>query len=112
MISNLDDCLRFFVNAKEANSELVLQNPPGSIYYMGLLYLCHMLKEAEICFPRVSYHFICDCDDDANAAIEALGMGFKTIMYSGSPELAKKLQNIAFQCQATVISVWEGSFPL
>ena len=97
IIQSYSECLEAFARAHESGENLSLQNPAGSIHYLGLLYIRHMVEEAVIRYPQVPYDFICDCSDDAPAVMEAIRMGFKTVCYSGEPEIATKLQDMAEQ---------------
>jgi hypothetical protein len=101
IVQNYEECLHAFASAADTN--LILQNPPYSIHSLGLLYFKQMLEEAAIRYPHVRYNFICDCADDAITVQEALRMGFKTVAYSGAPEIAVKLEDIARQYGAELI---------
>jgi len=61
-----------------------------------------MVQQAAAQYPTVDYRFICDCDNDAMAVIQALQSGFTMIRYQGAAEIMAKVRDIVGQYRAVM----------
>jgi hypothetical protein len=95
-IGNIDE-----LNQALTKEQIILRNPPFSIYYLGLPYLQALLKHAQ----KFNYNikFECDIECEAGLAQEALRMGFKHIVFKGEKIIFHKLVEIAGKYNAEVI---------
>jgi hypothetical protein len=92
-VSNIDEI-------KETIADnITLKNPHKSIHYLGIGYIKALSDWTLDNYPELNIKFICDCDDDPSLVQGAMRTGFKHVMFKGSLEYLKKLQQIADKYQ-------------
>jgi hypothetical protein len=74
---------------------VTLKNPANSIHYLGLGYIYAMKSWVEENYPELAVKFICDCAANAALAHQAMTMGFKYVLFTGSDISCYKLQDVA-----------------
>ena len=85
--------------ALEAASELgvpvTLASAIGAGGYAGPLWFKALLEEAQSSFATVEVAAVLDCADEAGTALGALRHGLKRVRFTGNPEAAGRLAEIA-----------------
>jgi hypothetical protein len=97
IINNLEELLA----ALRTNSEIIT-TPPTAIFYMGLLYIEHMVELASHTYPEVYKKFLLNVQDDAAICHLALKGKIRNILFTGNNIIYKKLKNLAASAQITL----------
>ena len=94
----------FCAPQKIAGGAVLLENIPGSEWYLGVGYIDAMIRKAEQYFPARDVGQIFHAGDDSAMAQAALHSGWKYVRFSGEELVYKKLQAIAEQMHATILT--------
>jgi hypothetical protein len=100
LITNIDEFRELLENHPE---EIEVSNAPGSVAYLGMGYLSHMLKQIKKEYPHNKFSFTCNCDDKAMIAYNAITLGFKNIIFTGDKVYLKKLKSIAINAGTKIL---------
>ena len=79
-----------------------LESPPDAASIYGVLWFAELNRALLAEFPGLSFSLTLDCGNRADLAHAALVEGIKRIRFSGHPDAAKALSDIAQQLDATV----------
>lgn len=81
--------------AEAVGLDIQLRSAPGTAAYAGVGYL-HALSEA------AGQTLIVDCDDDAGLVMAALHAGCRRLIFSGSVDTWRRLNNMAVDLNADI----------
>lgn len=90
--------------ALDAGVPVILLTAPGAAGYAGVDYLLATIAQGVAAVPGAEVQAILDCDDAAGDVLAALRVGWKRLLFTGEPELAAKLADIAAQGGAVLIT--------
>ena len=96
VVHHLDQARAALAAAAELGCSIELRSAPGAAGYAGVGYL-KALGDA------VGHELLIDCGDDAGLAMAALRTGCRRIAFSGTPELGRRLIDMAEQLGATLV---------
>jgi len=80
------------LRAAEENGALQPVTAPGAALRYGPLYLKAVVDKA---LPGKAGEAVIDCGEDVALVLRALAAGWRRVFYSGSPEMALKLESLA-----------------
>ena len=90
--------------AAEAGRPVALVSAPDAGIYAGPAWFREVVRAAREAVPKAKCSAILDCGDDAGAAMAAIRAGVNTIVFTGRPDVAQRLANIAGQQGATLLT--------
>jgi hypothetical protein len=88
--------------AAAASVPVALWSAPGAAVYAGAGWFDALIRRAAREAPVARFIAVLDCADRADLAQAALRQGVTQICYRGSPDLARRLADIAGQYGATL----------
>ena len=103
LIHGLADARAALANARAAGEAVTLLSAPVAAAHGGAAWFAEVIAQAAREFPHARFEAILDCGDGAGYAMAALRAGIKTLRFTGSPEIASKLDDMARACGARVI---------
>jgi len=96
----------------EAGRPIVVLSAVGASGFAGAGWFAALTEQGRAEFPDVPLTAILDCADRAGDVPAALKRGITHIVFTGHPEAAIRLQDIAGQMDATVFLERPASFDL
>jgi hypothetical protein len=87
----------------ESGRPIVALSAAGASGYAGAAWFAALVAEGRAEFPGVPLTAILDCADRAGDVPAALKRGIGHIVFTGHPEAAARLQDIAAQTGATIL---------
>lgn len=88
--------------AAAADVPIALWSAPGAAVYAGAGWFDALTRQAARAAPGARFIAVLDCADRADLAQAALRQGVTQICFRGSPDLARRLADIAGQYGATL----------
>ncbi len=104
VVHDRNDAEAAAVEARDAGVPVILLTAPGAAGYAGVDYLLATVALGVAAAPGVQVEAVIDCDDAAGDVLAALRVGWKRLLFTGEPELAAKLADIAGQSGATLLT--------
>ena len=90
--------------AAERGRAIVIASAPGAGIYAGPGWFGALLEAAREAVPRAQATALLDCGDDAGAAQAAIRGGIEGIVFTGRPDVAARLADIAGQRDALLLT--------
>ncbi len=103
VIASLPEARAAFAAAKSNGVAAELESPPDAAGIYGVLWFAELNRALLAEFPGFPFSLTVDCGNRADLAHAALTEGIKRIRFSGHPDAAKALRDIARQLDATVL---------
>ena len=103
VVASLPEARAALEAARSSGVAAELESPPDAASIYGVLWFAELNRALLAEFPGLSYSLTLDCGNRADLAHAALVEGIKRIRFSGHPEAAKALSDIAEQLDATVL---------
>jgi hypothetical protein len=100
VIASLPEARAALEAARSSGVAAELESPPGAAGTYGVLWFAELNRALLAEFPGLSYSLTLDCGNRADLAHAALVEGIKRIRFSGHPDAARALQDIARQLDA------------
>jgi hypothetical protein len=98
MIENLADAMRALQRHASAGQPPVhLMFSWASLRSVGIGYALAIVAKARAAYPQIACTSVLDAGEDAGLALCALKSGADMVRFSGAPQLAQKLAQIARQ---------------
>ena len=98
-VHGLDEARAALTAAAALGRPVVLVGPPGG----GALWFARMIAAARAAVPDAEGTGVFDCADRAGEAQAALAAGVRHLSFSGAPEVAVRLADIAAQSGAVLL---------
>jgi hypothetical protein len=95
--------LRAVLETAGSRPVTILSGPIASAY-AGYTWFAALVREASAEFPRANFTAILDCGDRAGDALGALDAGVTDVIFTGHPDAARRLNQIADATGARIIS--------
>jgi hypothetical protein len=102
IIASLPEARAALEAARSSGVAAELESPPDAASIYGVLWFAELNRALLAEFPGLPFSLTLDCGNRADLAHAALVEGIKRIRFSGHPDAARALQNIAQQLDATV----------
>ena len=83
---------------------VLLASAPAGAAYLGPLWLEEVLQRLQSEFPRATLSALLDCGDAPGPVLAALRAGVKVVRFTGKRALTRKLQSIAEQQGARIVT--------
>ncbi len=99
-IENLSDALRALVSNASSTEPVHLLFSWASLRSAGIGYAMAIVAKARAAYPQIACLCVLDAGEDAGLALSALKAGADKVRFSGAPQLAQKLAQIALQLNA------------
>ena len=96
-VENLADALRALQSSASAGQPVHLMFSWASLRSVGIGYAMAIVAKARATYPQIACKSVLDAGEDAGLALSALKSGADMVRFSGAPQLAKKLSQIARQ---------------
>ena len=103
VIASLPEARAALAAARSSGVAAELESPPDAASIYGVLWFAELNRALLAEFPDLSFSLTVDCGKRADLAHAALVEGIKRIRFSGHPEAAKALSDIARQLGASVL---------
>jgi hypothetical protein len=103
VIASLPEARAALAAARSSGVAAELESPPEAASIYGVLWFAELNRALLAEFPGLSFSLTLDCGNRADLAHAALVEGIKRIRFSGHPEAAKALSDVAEQLGATVL---------
>jgi hypothetical protein len=104
VIASLPEARAALEAARPSGVAAELESPPGAASIYGVLWFAELRRTLLAEFPGVSFSLTLDCGERADLAHAALVEGIKRIRFSGHPDAAKALRDVARQLDAECIA--------
>jgi 2'-5' RNA ligase len=104
VIASLPEARAAIEAARSSGVVAELESPPDAASIYGVLWFAELNRTLLAEFPDVTFTLMLDCGSRADLAHAALVEGIKRIRFSGHPEAAKALQDIAQQSGAELVA--------
>ena len=99
-VENLSDALRALHGNASSAEPVHLLFSWASLRSAGIGHAMAIVAKARAAYPRIACLCVLDAGDDAGLALSALKAGADKVRFSGAPQLARKLAQIARQLNA------------
>jgi hypothetical protein len=96
-VENLADALRALARNAAADQPVQLLFSWASLRSVGIGYAMAIVAKARATYPQIACLSVLDAGEDAGLALSALKAGADKVRFSGAPQLAQKLSQIARQ---------------
>jgi predicted nicotinamide N-methyase len=96
-VENLNDALRALSRNASAGQPVHLLFSWASLRAAGIGYALAIVAKARATYPQIACRSVLDAGEDAGLALSALKSGADMVRFSGAPQLAQKLSQIALQ---------------
>ena len=96
-VENLNDALRALARSASATQPVHLMFSWASLRSAGIGYAMAIVAKARATYPQIACLSVLDAGEDAGLALSALKSGADRVRFSGAPQLAQKLSQIARQ---------------
>jgi acyl-CoA reductase-like NAD-dependent aldehyde dehydrogenase len=83
--------------AAQIGRPVVLASPPGGGSYLGPGWFGAVIDAAREAVPDARFAALLDCDDDIGAAQAAIRSEIEGVVFTGRPDVARRLADIARQ---------------
>jgi hypothetical protein len=83
--------------ASAADRDIILLSAADAGIYAGAGWFKAVVEAARNAIPTANFTEILDCGDDAGAAMAALSVGLKSVVFTGRADVAERLTSIAQQ---------------
>jgi 2'-5' RNA ligase len=103
IIASLAEARAALEAARSSGVAAELESPPDAASIYGVLWFAELNRALLKEFPGLPFSLALDCGNCADLAHAALAEGIKRIRFSGHPEAAKALRDIARQLGAEVV---------
>ena len=103
VIASLPEARAALEAARSSGVAAELESPPDAASIYGVLWFAELNRALIVEFPGLPFSLTLDCGNRADLAHAALVEGIKRIRFSGHPEAAKALIDVAEQLGATVL---------
>ena len=103
IIASLPDARAALEAARSSGVAAELESPPDAAGIYGVLWFAELNRALLAEFPGAPFSLTVDCGNRADLAHAALVEGIKRIRFSGHPDAAKALRDIAQQLDAMVL---------
>jgi len=103
VIASLPEARAAIEAARSSGVAVELESPPDAAGIYGVLWFAELNRALTAEFPGVSFTLTLDCGSRADLAHAALVEGIKRIRFSGHPDAAKALQDVAQQMSSLVL---------
>jgi hypothetical protein len=100
IIASLPEARAALEAARSSGVAAELESPSDAASIYGVLWFAELNRTLLAEFPGLSYSLTVDCGNRADLAHAALAEGIKRIRFSGHPDAARALQDIARQLDA------------
>ena len=100
IIASLPEARVALAAARSSGVAAELESPPDAASIYGVLWYAELNRTLLAEFPSLSYSLTLDCGNRADLAHAALVEGIKRIRFSGHPDAARALRDIARQLDA------------
>ncbi|WP_119302160.1 hypothetical protein [Dongia deserti] len=100
VIASLPEARAALEAARSSGVVVELESPPDAASIYGVLWFAELNRTLKAEFPGVAFTLTLDCGSRADLAHAALVEGVQRIRFSGHPESAKALRDIAQQVGA------------
>ena len=104
VVASLAEARAALAAARSSGVAAELESPPGAAGIYGVLWFAELNRALLAEFPGVPFTLVLDCGERADLAHAALVEGIKRIRFSGHPEAAKALCDIARQADAELLA--------
>jgi hypothetical protein len=99
-IENLSDALRALQSNASSAEPVHLLFSWARLRSAGIGYAMAIVAKARATYPQIACLSVLDAGEDAGLALSALKAGADKVRFSGAPQLAQKLAQIALQLDA------------
>jgi hypothetical protein len=96
-IETLTDALRALAANASAGQPVHLMFSWSSLRSVGIGYAMAIVAKARATYPQIACKSVLDAGEDPGLALSALKSGADMVRFSGAPQLARKLSQIALQ---------------
>jgi hypothetical protein len=103
VITSLPEARAALEAARSSGVVVELKGPPDAASIYGVLWFAELNRALKAEFPGVPFSLTLDCGERADLAHAALVEGIRRIRFSGHPDAAKALSDIAEQLGGTVL---------
>lgn len=100
VVTNLGEARAAIEAARSRGVAAELESPPGAASVYGVLWFAELNRILAAAFADGTFTLTLDCGDRADLAHAALVEGIKRIRFSGHPDAAAALRDIARQLGA------------
>jgi len=100
IIASLPEARAALEAARSSGVAAELESPPDAASIYGVLWFAELNRALRAAFPDQPFSLLLDCGGRADLAHAALVEGIKRIRFSGHPDAARALQDIARQLDA------------
>ena len=104
VIASLPEARAALAAARSSGVAVELESPPDAASIYGVLWFAELNRLLLAEFPGTPFSLTVDCGNRADLAHAALVEGIKRIRFSGHPEAAKALRDIARQLNAECLA--------
>ncbi len=96
-VETLSDALRALSRNASSGQPVQLLFSWASLRSVGIGYAMAIVAKARATYPQIACLSVLDAGEDAGLALSALKAGADRVRFSGAPQLARKLSQIALQ---------------
>lgn len=96
-VETLADALRGLAGHASADQPVQLLFSWASLRSVGIGYAMAIVAKARAAYPQIACRSVLDVGEDPGLALSALRAGADIVRFSGAPQLARKLAQIAGQ---------------
>jgi len=96
-VETLADALRALQTSASAGQPVHLMFSWASLRAVGIGYAMAIVAKARATYPSIACLSVLDAGEDAGLALSALKSGADMVRFSGAPQIAQKLAQIARQ---------------
>ena len=104
VVHSLAHAVAALAAAAETGTVIMLLSAPGAALYAGPGWWRELVRAARAEAPSARYTALLDCGDDAGAAQGAIRAGVEAIVFTGRPDVAERLTDIAAQSGSRVFA--------
>jgi hypothetical protein len=104
IIHGLDDAQTALRAAEDVGRPVLLISGPGGAGYGGAAWFDAVVRQARAEVPDADATALLDCGDAPGLVLGALRHGLKCVRFTGPPEIAAKLADIAAQHGAELVT--------
>ncbi|MGH7047760.1 MAG: hypothetical protein ACREE2_15375 [Stellaceae bacterium] len=97
VVHALDHAVGALKAAARRDRPIVLLSAPEAGIYVGPGWFRALAEAARDAVPEARFSAVLDCGDEAGAALAAIRAGIECVLFTGRPEIARRLGDIARQ---------------
>ena len=102
IVHSFDHARAALAAADGLDAAVTLLSAPGAAAYLGASIFRTMVAEAAVAYPGVKLTAILDCGNDPGLALNALRHGIKALRLDTSPDVRRRIADIAAQADAVL----------